>query len=216
MHKPTPSQGSSSPIRCGTIALVLIAAVISACGILVFGELVLRGMGALLVTADPLEPADAAVILSGGDNTRIDEAARLYQEQWMDFVILTETGVSVPEWNTDYTNLIRFTAIQKGIPASALLVSEQHVNSTSDEARATLKLMNQRGFHTLIVITDPYHTFRTRLIFQEIFPMESVRVIVHPVRNHWYQSNGWWLSIDGWKVTLLEYIKLSAYLLGFN
>ena len=217
-QKPGPQkrQGHPTTPGCLTIPAVLLAAALSAFLLLLAGEFVLRGMGAVLVTADPLEKADAAVILSGGDNTRIDEAALLYKEEWMDFVILTETGVSVPEWNTDYSNLMRFEAIQKGIPANAILISEQHVDSTADEARATLKLMNTRGFHTLIVITDPYHTLRTRLIFRDIFPEGDIKVIVHPVRNHWYQSKTWWHHLEGWKVTILEYIKLAAYFLGLR
>jgi uncharacterized SAM-binding protein YcdF (DUF218 family) len=176
----------------------------------------LRAMGAILVTADPLVQSDSALILSGGDDTRIGEAARLYQEGYIEYVILTETGVEIPEWGTNYSNLMRFSAIQLGIPGSAILVTEQHVDSTLDEARTVLKFARQRGFDTLIVITDPYHILRTRLIFQEVFESDDIQVTIHPVRNHWYRSNSWWLSLRGWKFTLQEVIKLFGYLAGIQ
>ncbi len=195
---------------------IIFAAGFCALVFLLGGELSLRALGAILVVADPLEPADAALILSGGDSTRIDEAVLLYEEKFIDYAILTETGVTVSELGTDYSSLMRFTAIQKGLPAGAILITEQHVESTVDEARAALKLVHQRGFDSIIVITDPYHTLRTRLIFRRVFKNETIRVIVHPVSGHWYRSKDWWLHLAGWRITLQEYIKLFGYLIGFG
>jgi len=140
----------------------------------------------------------------------------LYKENYIDFAILTETGVTFPDWGTDYSNLMRFTAIQKGIPANAILITEQHVDSTFDEAHAVLKLMNHRGFNTLVVITDPYHTLRTRLIFRKVFAETNIKVTIHPVREHWYRSKDWWLQLAGWRVTIQEYSKLFGYLIGIQ
>ena len=200
-----------------TLFSIVSAAVIAAVLILFFAPVVLRAAGALLVTADPLEKSNAGLILSGGDDTRIDEAARLYEEGFIEFVILTETGVDVPEWGTDYTSLMRYAVMKEGIPESAILISEHTVESTFDEARSILKFARQRGFHSLIVITDPYHTLRTRLIFREVFAGETqVSFQIQPVRNHWYRSNTWWKSFRGWKFTLQEYVRLIGFMLGFK
>lgn len=178
-------------------------------------EIILWGIGGILVVADPLEQVDAAVILSGGDSTRIYEAAELYKERYINYVILTETGVEVPEWGTSYSNLMRFEAIESGIPANAILITEQHVDNTIDEARATRKLMNIHNLHSLIVITDPFHTMRTRLIFRKEFEENEITVYIRPVRDHWYRSDSWWLSLRGWKITISEYAKLFGYVIGF-
>ena len=177
-------------------------------------EIILWGIGGILVIADPLIQVDAAVILSGGDSTRIDEAARLYEERYMNYVILTEIGVEVPEWGTSYSNLMRFEAIESGIPVNAILITELHVDSTSDEATATRKLMQSHNLHSLIVITDPPHTMRTRLIFRKEFKDSDISVNVWPTRDHWYNSDSWWLSVQGWKTTISEYIKLLGFMLG--
>ncbi len=196
--------------------IIIFAAGVCALIFLAGSELTLRALGAILVVADPLEPADAAAILSGGDSTRIDEAVLLYQEKYIDFAILTETGVTVGEQSTDYSSVMRFTAIQKGLPAGAVLITEMQVASTVDEARAILKLVHQRGFDSIIVITDPYHTLRTRLVFKKVFQNENIRVLVHPVRSHWYRSKDWWMSPAGWRVTAQEYLKLFGFFLGLG
>jgi uncharacterized SAM-binding protein YcdF (DUF218 family) len=193
----------------------VVGAVIVSVILLIGLEVIFWGIGGILVVADPLEQVDAAVILSGGDSTRIYEAAELYEDKFINHVILTETGVEVTEWGTSYSNLMRFEAIESGIPANAILITEQHVDSTIDEARATRKLMNIHNLHSLIVITDPFHTMRTRLIFRKEFKESEITVYIRPVRNHWYQSDTWWLSVRGWKTTISEYLKLIGYLIGF-
>jgi len=56
-------------------------------------------MGAVLVIADPLEKADAIVVLSGGEEVRLQEAISLYQEEYAETIILTETGAKVEGYN---------------------------------------------------------------------------------------------------------------------
>ena len=170
--------------------------------------------GALLVVADPIQPADAAVALSGGDNTRIDEAVYLYQKKYMEYIILTETEIPLPEKSGEHSTLMRYITMEKGVPGQQVIITKQQAQSTYDEAKAVLQLMKQRSFDSLIVITDPYHTFRTRLIFRDIFRDEGIRIAVHPVHDHWYKSSTWWLHREGWQVTIQEYIKLFGYLLG--
>ena len=182
--------------------------------LLVTIAILLKLAGAVLVTADPIQPSDAAVVLSGGDNTRIDEAVLLYQEKYMDYIILTETEVPHPELGAEYSTLMRYITMEKGIPGRQVIITKQQAQSTYEEAEAVLKLMKQRGMDTLIVITDPYHTFRTRLIFHDVFKDEGISFSVHPVRNHWYTSSTWWMHKEGWRITFQEYIKLFGYLAG--
>lgn len=182
--------------------------------LLVTAAIFLRLAGAILVVADPLQLSDAAVVLSGGDNTRIDEAVLLYQEKYMEYIILTETEVPLPEQGAEYSTLMRYITMEKGIPGRQVLITRQQALSTYEEAEAVLKLMKQRGLVSLIVITDPYHTFRTRLIFHDVFKNEGIHFAVHPVRDHWYTSSSWWMHKAGWKITFQEYVKLFGFLAG--
>ena len=177
---------------------------------------VLWAMGAFLIIADPEKNVDAAVALSGGELDRVQEAARLYNEQIVRWVILTETGEMVPELGEDYFILRKNEAMKMGVPGDAILVTDRTVSSTQEEAQAVRELLQKTDLSSCIVITDPFHSFRTRLIFREEFDGTGLTVRVRPVRNHWYHSNTWWLSKAGWEATILEYAKLFAHLMGVS
>ena len=43
-----------------------------------------------------------------------------------------------------------------------------------------------------------------------------MNVAIKPVQGHWYKSRSWWLTSQGRTATLLEYVKLFGYFLGFK
>ena len=174
----------------------------------------LWGMGGLLVIADKLQPSDAIVVLSGGSNERIKYAASLYHDGFGEYLILTETGITYPGNPKVATQYSRELAMDQGVPEEVILAPETVVNSTADEAQTVRNTAEASDFLRLIVVTDPYHTFRTRLIFQTIFRGSGIKVMVHPASGHWYDSSTWFLSRDGWNTTLSEYVKTIGFLLG--
>lgn len=183
---------------------------------LVIAYFALWALGAFLVIADPQKNVDAAVALSGGNLDRVQEAARLYNEQIVRWVILTETGEEVPELGEQYFILRKNEALKMGVPGDAILVTDHTVTSTLDEAQAVRELLQKTGLSSCIVITDPFHSFRTRLIFRDEFDETGLTVRIRPVRGHWYRSNTWMFSRAGWEATMLEYAKLFGYFLGIK
>jgi uncharacterized SAM-binding protein YcdF (DUF218 family) len=181
--------------------------------VLAASSVFLTGMGAILVIADPVKKADAVVILSGGDKQRMEEAISLYEEKYAGTIILTETGSKVSGFDTEYSFEQRLALIDAGIPSTAILIAPEHVKSTREEARAVLDLVKNENTHGIIVVTDSYHTLRTRLIWREVFQNSGINIIVRPDRGGWYKSSTWWLSKDGWETTILEYVKLADYIL---
>jgi uncharacterized SAM-binding protein YcdF (DUF218 family) len=202
MNKPE----AQNPVRKG------ISCILSAVIIFTAIQVFLTGLGAILVIADPIEKADAIVVLSGGDKHRLQEAILLYQEKYAGTIILTETGSKVTGYDTDYSFEQRLALINAEIPPTAILITPNHANSTREEARAVRNMVG-KNMHSLIIVTDSYHTLRTRLIWREAFGDSGVKIIVRPDRGSWYKSNTWWLSRNGWQTTLLEYAKLGDYLL---
>jgi uncharacterized SAM-binding protein YcdF (DUF218 family) len=177
------------------------------------GVVFLTGLGAILVIADPVKKADAIVILSGGDASRMDEAISLYQEKYASTIILTETGSKVSGFDTDYSFEQRLALINAEIPSSAILITPKKSDSTQEEAQAVLNLIGNENTHDIIVVTDSYHTLRTRLIWRDVFRDSGINIIVRPGRESWYKSSSWWLSKDGWEATILEYVKLADFVL---
>lgn len=191
----------------GGLALLMLAAFVL--------EFILTAIGGILIIADPLKKADAVVVLSGGsDLSRMQEAARLYKDKYADMFILTETGQELRNFNESATFYFQLQAMDMGVPSGAILITEQHASSTYEEAKAVRKLLEQRQFKSCIVVTDPFHTFRTRLIFREVFQDSGITVRVRPVRGHWYRSTTWWTTAEGREATIQEYIKIFGYFLG--
>jgi uncharacterized SAM-binding protein YcdF (DUF218 family) len=196
----------SSCIALGGTASFILSLVIA----LLIIELTLTALGAMLIIADPIHKADAAVVLSGGGMGRLEEAAKLYEEKYISWIILTETGESSPDFGL-YSEIDRIEMVRLGVPPSQIIITEQPVNDTDEEARIVRKLAQSRGIMSLLIVTDPFHSLRTRLIFREEFRGSDIKVDIRPVRGHWYRSSTWWTNRMGWEATINEYLRLFYY-----
>ena len=191
--------------RVGVLGSIILLIIVIATGY--FG---LRGMGAYLIISSELQPANAIIILSGGDESRMKEALQLYNENYAKMIILTETGQTTEGYTQLYSFDMRIVLLSHGIPSGNIIITDRRVSSTRDEALAVKNLMISQQMKSAIIVTDPYHTRRALNIFKEYFADTDIRLSIQPVQNSWYNSRTWFMKIDGWKFTLLEYIKLLA------
>jgi uncharacterized SAM-binding protein YcdF (DUF218 family) len=189
-------------------------AIFTLVALLLLINIALLSVGGILIIADPLEPAQVVVVLSGGSGDRIEEAARIIQEKNARRLILTHPEVDLDDENSSERQ--RLSAMAAGIPGSDILVTEMHGNSTYQEAIEIRRFFEEHEIISGLIVTDPYHSFRTRLIFREILRDSTIDINVRPVRDHWYRSNTWWTSMEGWQATVTEYGKLAAFLLGLR
>lgn len=180
------------------------------------GYFILRAAGAFLIVADELENAKAIVILGGGNESRMAEALSLYEDGYARLIILTETGIHLDEFDYLQSFDLQIQLLNNGIPSGNILITEEEVSSTLDEARTVRELLENRQLDSAIIVTDPYHARRTRIIFNDVFDGSSVQVSIRPSRASWYNSRTWFLNPRGWQYTVLEYIKLAAYWLGVD
>jgi len=181
---------------------------------LVLFYIVLVGLGKYLIVSDPLKPASTLVVLSGDSGGRMVETASLYNKQFAEVVILTETGSPSDngEIETPSTQAKRLDALHEGIPEESILITPSQSTSTQDEAKAVLSLMQAKNMTSCIVVTDSFHSRRTRAIFTDYFRGSGITVMVHPVSNDGYHASTWFLSLQGWKTTVSEYIKYIGFL----
>jgi uncharacterized SAM-binding protein YcdF (DUF218 family) len=75
-------------------------------------------------------------------------------------------------------------------------------------------LAAERGWRSLLVVTDPWHTRRARMIFRRILHGAGVAVFAHPAPKPGHATAAWWTTADGVRDTWTEYQKLALYLLG--
>jgi uncharacterized SAM-binding protein YcdF (DUF218 family) len=182
--------------------------------------LVLVLMGNFLIASDPLKQVDAIVVLSGAESDRIPEAARLYNEGYAKTIILTDTGLSkTPTPGTEEIpidpNGIKAGELAKmGVPISDIILPKNIVSSTAGEAQAVLDMMQKMNLKSAMIVTDPYHTRRAKIIFDSVFQGSGIHLRMHPVDGHWFRPFTWILHPAGWKNTILEYFKLVYTLIG--
>ena len=169
--------------------------------------LILRGIGAVLIYADPLEKADSVVALSGDTGDRVTEAAWLYDNHYADYLFITYTDEQARD-------ALLWKAQQEGISSDRIVVTAMQVSNTVDEAHAIRALAEERAQQSLIIITDPFHTLRTRIIFRKELSGSGIDVQVRPVGGHWFRSTTWWRTAEGRRYLLEEYLKILFYAFG--
>ena len=199
-------------LGCGIgCALVLLLALLVA----------LRGLwlpliGGALIVADPLRPADAVVPLGGGERGRVTQAAALVRQGDAGWLIATDSEIDLPGIRDSWADLVRREAIWQGTPEERIVDAPGIVTTTYAEALAVRRLALARGWRSLIVVTDPYHTRRARLIFRDVFRDTGVQVIVRPVEDAPYRADAWWRTEDGLRETWTEYLKTLLYGVGYR
>jgi uncharacterized SAM-binding protein YcdF (DUF218 family) len=178
--------------------------------------LIMRGMGYFLVVRDPLKTADAVAVLSGGGPERVEYASQLVTEKYGRKLILTETGEMDPTTGSKVSTTMSKQAAEDGVKRGQHFFAGKHVDSTLDEARAVLKLAQTRNWKSIIVVTDTFHSRRTKLLFNDVFKDSDIAVRINPVDlpGYWYQPSSWWTTPAGRRATINEYLSLGWYYLG--
>ena len=166
-----------------------------------------------MIVSDRLEKSDAVVVLSGGGIDRLDKAVEVIADGNARYLILTDTD-EIASNGRKVTDYLFGEATQRGITVPQIDITRHTVTSTADEAVAVRDLMEERGWQRCIVVTDPFHSRRTRFLFRKAFRGSGLEVRVVPVGGSWYRSNSWFLSAEGRDTTLREWGKLLAAWFG--
>ena len=176
--------------------------------IIATGLILFWAAGSFLITGDRVKNVDAIVVLSGDEGARVKEASKLFRSGLAKYLIITKSDHEDIQENRTNSEKIMRIAIDEGVASDSILFTNQEAEDTIGEAREVLEVANQRQINSLLVITDPYHTRRVKIIFNRILKESDISVSVHGVPDHWYKSYNWFLSIEGWKKTIEEYAAL--------
>ncbi len=177
--------------RAGSVALIALAAA------LVCAVIFVLGVGRWLVVEDPLEKADAIVVLSGRIPIRAIEAARLYRAGYAPQIWLTqpaEPGSSLAALGIPYSGEDFFNArvlIHEGVPSSAIHALTPPINNTADEVRAVAAELRRENGSTVIIVTTKAHTRRVRRLWQRLAGGQG-RAIVRAAAGDPFDPAHWW------------------------
>jgi uncharacterized SAM-binding protein YcdF (DUF218 family) len=162
----------------------------------------LRLAGGWWVVSDPLQHADAMIVL-GDDNfsgDRAERAAELFQAGWAPQVVAS--GRMLRPY-AGVAELIQRDLEGRGVPAAAIIPFAHHAANTRSEAQALRELVAQRHWHRVLVVTSNYHTRRAGYIFRKVFP-SNVSVLVESARDSDFDPESWWESRSGLKLFFTE------------
>lgn len=185
---------------------------------------ILGWVGRSLVTEDPVQPANAIVVLVGGTPGREIEGASLYAAGLAPRVVLPRTpespGVSalldrhiVVERPDDLRQRI---LRELGVPDQAIVRLPTRIDSTFEEADAVVAWASREHVRSLLVVTSRFHTKRVRLTYDRAVAGRGIVVRIHAVDiGEAFRPDDWWRSRAGLRTGLFEIQKLTMYRLMY-
>jgi uncharacterized SAM-binding protein YcdF (DUF218 family) len=166
-------------------------------GVMAFTAVIFLGVGRWLVVEDPLDKAQAIVVLSGRIPMRAKEAARLYNAAYAPQVWLTRANkppAALQEMHIPYLGEGFFNSrvlIHERVPSDAIRVIEPPIDNTADEVRAIAAELDRESGTAVILVTTKAHTRRVRTLWRELAGGRG-RAIVRAASTDPFSPDHWW------------------------
>jgi uncharacterized SAM-binding protein YcdF (DUF218 family) len=131
---------------------------------------------------DEAQQADAIVVLGAAQyngrpspvlKARLDHAFELYKQGYAHAIITT--GSYGPDPNFSEAHVSTKYLVEHGIDVSTI-ITEQGSGSTHDSIEASAGLMHAKGWKTALVVSDGFHLFRLKRMFQD----QGIRAYTSP------------------------------------
>lgn len=193
--------------RIRVLAGLLLAALLLMLG----GPLWLPGVGRFLEVDQPLQPADAIVVLAGNSPGRLEHGYALYQAGYAPLLIVSDERLRSHGMDLTWRTLHEAGLVLANLPDERLLVLDPPPESTVDEARRSAAALTARGARSAILVTDPFHSRRALWLFQAEYRRAGLTVSSSPSRGR-IDLSRWWQSSAGVLTVVQEYVKLLAYI----
>lgn len=124
-------------------------------------------------SVDEKQPADTAIVLGAGTaggeispvfRERIHHGIWLYQNGYVDALIFTG-GIGDGNERSDAWAAGQY-AIEQGVPEADILLEEKSTITQENIANAK-KIMDEKGYRTAIIVSDPLHMKRAMLMARD-------------------------------------------------
>lgn len=208
----------------GRLGRLLIALLILAVLLVALHRPVLQLAANALVVEDPLQRADAIVVLAGGTPSREAMAARLYREGWAPRVVISrpfQTG-GIRELNAlgvrplDRQGESRAALEKYGVPPGRIVALTVAARITEAELHLVHEAALADGYHRVILVTSPPHTRRVKLIWSRQSGTSHIEGIIRAAGSEDFTTEQWWRKRRAAELLLHEYIGILAILLGVS
>jgi len=179
-----------------------------------------RQTGAWLTVQDPLAPANAIVVLSGGLPWRAKEAARIYQQNFSANVWVSPglppardlEALGIAYVGESFYNQKVLLAL--GVPSNAIRILKTPVANTEEEVKEIASECRRESVHKVIVVTSKAHTRRVRFIWSRLVGGDP-ELIVRYASDEPFDAAHWWRTTPDALAVVRELLGLANAYLGF-
>jgi uncharacterized SAM-binding protein YcdF (DUF218 family) len=179
--------------------------------ILVVAVIAFFGVGFYLSPQSRLTKSDEIVAISGGDTQeRTAEAVRLYRAGWAPHIIFS--GAALDPNGPSNARAMANDAESQGVPESAISLDEASTD-TRENATNVAAIIKDRGDHSLILVTSPYHQRRAAIVFHRALP-QGVAIVNHSSLDPGWRRSDWWATPSSRSLTVSELQKVIYELAG--
>ncbi len=150
----------------------------------------LRFMAESWIIEDTLDKVDALIIL-GDDNfyaDRVTRGAQLFREGRAPVIVASGRRLRP---NAGIAELMEHDLVERGVPREKIVRFSHDGDSTLEEAQSLVRIVKERKWRSVIVVTSNFHTRRVRYIFQHVFP-QDMDVRVASARDGDFDPEHWW------------------------
>jgi uncharacterized SAM-binding protein YcdF (DUF218 family) len=186
-------------MKKGLVWVVVIGGIL-----VVVAAAVFFSIGFWLSPQSPLSQADAIVAISGGDTqARTQMAVQLYQDGWSKHLIFS--GAALDPNSPSNASVMAGLAEQAGVPVDAIEIEPNSTN-TQENAADVDKIITKDNYHSIILVTSPYHQRRASIVFRKALG-SGIAIINHSSIDPDWRRSRWWASDYSRSLTLSELQK---------
>jgi uncharacterized SAM-binding protein YcdF (DUF218 family) len=175
----------------------------------------ISGIGEALVIQDQLQPVDILHVIAG-DDYRTQYAFQLYKQGYAKMLFFTG-GWCLEHGYFHGAHALQL-ALQAGIPQNAVAYDDSQVFSTYDEVLLLQKYLaeNRPDYHSIMVVSDPFHMRRARWTYRHIFGTEFSVVMAPVPFDQTPFKQQWWTDRLSTTYVKEEYQKMIYYFFRYQ
>ncbi len=164
----------------------------------------LIGAAYYLSPQDSLRPADAIVVVSGGQTvSRAVRGIELYQKGLAPKIIFS--GAALDDGPSNAREMAA-EARRRGVPERDIIV-EEAAQTTLQNAEKTRPIIDRLQAKTIYLVTSPYHQRRTLMTFRNVYGSGYAFLNESSFDSRWSKA-AWWASPFGVWITGSELAKV--------
>ena len=178
--------------------------------------------GTFLTVSDPLQKADAIVVIGGRVPFRAMKGADLYKQGVAPEVWLTIGNRNAAEIEMERLGVhptLEHVYSQQvlerlGVPSRVIRIIPGRNNNTATEMRTIGGYARRNGAARIVLVTSNYHSRRVRTLWRKLVGDSPEAIVQYTVAEPFDERRWWADSADGWTVSR-EWFGLVNAWLGF-